>query len=191
MTRNLTRVRAAIAALVVVLLVVAGVLAAGSTDRTTAAWADDVHAEVAVELGTWTRPLGTCTAVRAGTLEPVPGRSCEIVDVTGFQVQDSRPVGQRWAQIEIDIVSPGGYAPDLAFLVEIDLSASADAIPDWQYEGGWFTGSNLRPLATSRCADLPVATMLFPEWVVNPGTYVEIDLFEAGAVGTGQPSCAR
>ena len=192
MTWRLPRVRAAIAALVVVVLAVAGVrLAAGSADRTAASWADDVHASTTVELGSWAPRLGTCTAVKAGTLEPVPGRGCDVVAVSGSQVQDSRPVGQRWAQITIDIESSGGYTPDLLFLVEIDLSASAGAVRDWQYTGGWFAGDNLRPLASARCADLPVATMLFPEWTANAGTYVEIDLFEAGAAGGRQAACTR
>ncbi len=192
MTVTLRRARAAVAVLVVAVLAAAGTrLAADTTARTSAAWTDDVHATTTVSLGTWSPQIGTCTAVKAATLEPVANRPCEVVDVWGFQVQDSRPVGSRWAQIKVDIDSPGGYVKDLAFLVEVDLSTPGDAPADWQYAGGWFSGSTLKPLASARCADLPVARMLLPEWTVNPGTFVEIDLREAGAVG-GQPaSCSR
>ena len=166
-------------------------LASDATDRSAAAWTDDVHVTTDVALGSWTPLLGTCTAVKAVTLEPVPGRPCEVADVWGFTVGDNAPVGQRWAQIKIDIESPGGWVQDLAFLVEVDLSAPGDAPTDWVYAGGWFSGSNLKPLASSRCADLPIATMLFPEWTANPGTYVEIDLREAGAQNGATPSCTR
>lgn len=193
MTVSMNRTRALAAVLAVVVLVLGGArLASDATDPTTAAWTDDVHATTDVTLGTWAPRIGTCTAVKAATLEPVPGRSCEVVDVWGYTVQDSSPVGARWAQIKIDIESPGGWVQDLAFLVEVDLSAPGDAPADWQFAGGWFSGSNLKPLASSSCATLPIATMLFPEWTVNPGTYVEIDLREPGAQGGGQPpSCTR
>ena len=192
MTVTLRRARAAVAVLVVAVLAAAGArVAADTAARTSAAWTDDVHATTTVSLGTWSPQIGTCTAVKAATLEPVPNRPCEVVDVWGFQVQDSRPVGSRWAQIKIDIESPGGYVQDLAFLVEVDLSTPGDAPEDWRFAGGWFAGNNLKPLASSRCADLPVAKMLFPEWTVNPGTYVEIDLRVAGATDGPPASCAR
>ncbi len=192
MTRNLTRARAAVAMLVVAVLVAAGArLATDATDRTSAAWTDDVHATTSVALGTWTPQLGTCTAVKLSTLEPIPGRPCTVVDVWGYEVKDSKPVGQRWAKVSIDVDSPGGWAQDLAFLVEIDLSAPGDAPDDWRFAGGWFYGSNLKPFATP-CSTLPIATMLLPEWMANDKTYLEIDLWEAGAQGQGgATSCVR
>jgi len=191
MTRTAPARRTLVVLLAVAALVVAAVrLTVDATDRTTAAWTADVPVTTDVALGTWTASVGACTAVRAATLEPVPGRGCDVVDVWGYKVEDGHPVGSRWAQIRIDIDSPGGYEPGLAFLVEVDLSAPGEAPADWRYEGGWFFGSNLLPLPGARCADLPTARMLFPEWAANAGVFIEIDLREAGASGN-QSSCER
>ena len=185
------RARILCAALVTTALVVVGAWSA--TDRTAAAWTNDVHAATDVALGSWGSIIASCTPLDAN-LNEVPGE-CPNFVVEGSVSGETDVVGRRRSGISI---SAAGAPPSSStyYRVVLDLSLWEDGPDNWDFDGGWFGGGELVPwpsgVARVPCSDLPEATLILHGWIANPGAVVFFWLAESGWTGAEPtPYCER
>ncbi len=172
------RARILCAALVATALVVVGVRSA--TDRTAAAWTNDVHTATDVALGSWGSTIASCTLVDENLDEVAD--TCPEFTVEGNLTSEQYPPGSRRGNLYVKPVTPkeGRYR----ILLTLDLSQWDHTPADWEFDGGWFTQDALEPWPQSvpkePCADLPLATVLLPAWASNSASGVYFQLFERG-----------
>ncbi len=180
MTRNLTRARAAVAMLVVAVLVAAGArLATDATDRTSAAWTDDVHATTSVSLGTWASHALGCVVIDRAGAETSSGATCEIASVSVDRIQWGE-VGHRAANLIVALV-PRGVSPGAGerLRVTVDLSTLGELPADWR----WSTAGASGEIGAVDCSALPVLTFQARDWAGWGPSSVPFQLHETREPG--------
>jgi len=143
------RARILCAALVTTALVVVGAWSA--TDRTTAAWTNDVHAATDVALGSWVDGFGTCTVRRVDDDSLVPDVPCTIENIDDPNVYDDGRGLVLGARAHF---SASGIAVDhyIAFDLTIPQPGSDTR---WEWTDASVVAANNTAAIESRCDELP------------------------------------
>ncbi|UJP40960.1 hypothetical protein [Cellulomonas palmilytica] len=181
--RRMSRPRALAAVLAAAALLVGGArLASDATDRTTAAWTDDVHVTSRVALGTWTDVFeNSCQVIKPdGSVQP--NATCSV---TTIEYLNSWSVGTGSGGVRFNIhgSATNAVADSDRFRVTVDLSQAQGVPADFQWARAGITWTNFES-AHADCSRKPIVTANTYSWAANAGTFkLEVQAHENATQG--------